>query len=262
MKTQTAPGIKQGVCRSASRRSIRGGEFSSRHGLAGLTFNELMIVISVAAVLAALAIFSTGTLVMRTKYSRVQEDHRVLTRALENYMMDYSNLPDSTGGLDSLERPTAYMAQIPGDPFHRGEKANYQYMRLDIPGIAFVLVSTGPDGDYDIPNELRGYTSLPKDEFGSVPVETLRVAGLRAQPQAVNSRPIDKEEAAFWSTLGLDGPPRDPSLEPEEKPETSAPEQATLAEFEEAILEYYLQNKSWSPDSSSTDGDIITVVRF
>ena len=221
-----------------------------------------MIVITEAAVLAALAIFSTSSLILRTKFSRVQEDHRVLTRALENYMMDYSELPASREGLESLERPTAYVGAVPGDPFHRGDRTDYLYLRPDLPGIAFVLVSTGPDGDYDIPNILRAYTDLPMDEFGNVPAETLRVAGLPPRTQTPAKEPLTRDEAAFWSTLGMDGPPRAPSApDAEEEPDASE-SMPSRQDFERSILEYYIKNKSWSPNNPTQDGDIITVVRF
>lgn len=110
-----------------------------------VTLFELIIVVLVTALLAVFFVLSTQFLVIRTKVSRVREEHRVLARALQNYQMDYNNLPSETNGLESLTAPTAYLARVPSDPFSDHEQQTYLYLNPDGNNQVYILVSAGPD---------------------------------------------------------------------------------------------------------------------
>jgi len=137
-----------------------------------VTLFELIVVVVVAAVLAVLLVLSTNFLVVRTKVSRVKEEQRVLVRALQNYQMDYSNLPTESAGLEALVAPTAYLASVPHDPFQRSEPdAAYFYFSPDGIGRSYAIVSAGPDGKLDVLQFLswaRGTQprAAPGSEFG------------------------------------------------------------------------------------------------
>lgn len=116
-----------------------------------VTLFELILVIVVAALLAVLLVISTNFLIVRTKISRVKEEQRVLVRALQNYQMDYSNLPGESVGLKALVAPTAYLASVPQDPFQtRGPAKQYFYFSPDGTGRTYAVVSAGPDGKLDV----------------------------------------------------------------------------------------------------------------
>ncbi len=105
----------------------------------------------VAAILAVILVLSTSFLVVRTKISKVKEEQRVLARALQNYQMDYSNMPTEQRGLDALTAPTAYLASIPADPFSRDQVTRtYLYFTPDGIGRSYAIVSAGPDGRFDV----------------------------------------------------------------------------------------------------------------
>ncbi|MEQ8822041.1 MAG: hypothetical protein RLY93_17535 [Sumerlaeia bacterium] len=234
-----------------------------------MTLFELAVVVTVAAVLAVLAVFSTGALVNRTKYSKVKEDHRVLTRALENYRMDYSALPGDVH-LESLERPTAYIGSLPEDPFaSQPGNASYVYLRPKIPGVAFVLISQGPDGDYDLPRDLAEAIGLVPARPG---VGSLGGGNSDLNPMAVESAALSVSESdAEVGETGSSG-----ALEPEEMERLgliaplTAEQKIQLAQ-ERAYnrqremnekLQRYMKTRNWTPTSTETDGDIITIVRY
>lgn len=119
-------------------------------GVDGVTLFELIVVVVVTAVLAILLVLSTNFLVVRTKVSRVKEEQRVLVRALQNYQMDYANLPRESSGLEALVAPTAYLASLPRDPFRSSEpNTAYFYFSPDGEGRSYAVVSAGPDGKLD-----------------------------------------------------------------------------------------------------------------
>lgn len=122
----------------------------AKTGADGVTLFELIVVVVVTAVLAVLLVLSTNFLVVRTKVSRVKEEQRVLVRALQNYQMDYANLPRESSGLEALVAPTAYLASLPRDPFRSSEPDTaYFYFSPDGAGRSYAVVSAGPDGKLD-----------------------------------------------------------------------------------------------------------------
>ncbi len=105
------------------------------------TLIELLIVVAIIAILAAIAVPNFLEAQTRSKVSRTLADMRSVATALEAYRVDYTRypkfsrlpqsftlpagpvsglsadtcLPSSTGG--GLTSPIAYMTSIPGDPF-------------------------------------------------------------------------------------------------------------------------------------------------
>lgn len=152
------------------------------------TLIELLIVVAIIAILAAIAVPNFLEAQVRSKVSRVKNDIRSMATAIEAYMVDANTYPDDTnatkaaaGSLDysrfsmsKLSTPIAYMTNgLLIDPF--ASKApgsnvatNYGYVNvgdaynrglltaigLTVPQIAKVrgfswsLASVGPDGKY------------------------------------------------------------------------------------------------------------------
>jgi type II secretory pathway pseudopilin PulG len=126
----------------------------------GMTMFELLVVVSVVMILAGFFFFSIHHLVVRTKLSRVQEEHKVLTRALQNYQMDYMDYPNNQQGLTALNNPTAYLASLPRDPFAGGPSKIYYYRHHPGGGYNYIIVSAGPDGDIDFLDYLAQVSQL------------------------------------------------------------------------------------------------------
>jgi type II secretory pathway pseudopilin PulG len=191
----------------------------SRHGI---TLFELGVVVTIALVLLALAFLSLRTLLVRTKVSRVREDQRVLSRAIENYVMDYSSLPSKEQGLVPLTRPTAYLGALPRDPFQGESGASYVYLSPNSSQIASVLISPGPDGDLDIPAELWPFISV----------------------RNIDSRLLPDVPSSFLRAGNA-----------------SAAGDKPMTDAQLAVLTTYINLAQFSPEKGN-DGDIITVVRY
>jgi competence protein ComGC len=114
----------------------------------GITLFEMLIVLTVTLILSLIFIYSTKHLVVRTKVERVKEEHRVLSRALQNYRMDYNDYPFH---LNNLNAPTAYISTLPKDLFVKNRQwKDYAYIIHPTEELQFILVSVGPDGDSDL----------------------------------------------------------------------------------------------------------------
>ena len=90
------------------------------------TLIELLIVVAIIAILAAIAVPNFLEAQVRAKVSRAKADVRSLTTALEAYRVDSTNYPATIlyygPGLISrlipLTTPVAYITSIPIDPFY------------------------------------------------------------------------------------------------------------------------------------------------
>lgn len=125
-------------------------------GLArAFTLIELLIVVAIIAILAAIAVPNFLEAQVRSKVTRAKADMRTLATALEAYVVDYNHYPPTGGPLTPsfldrlrpLTTPVSYVAALPSDPFPRATTS-----------WAGALV----DGD---PRDLFGY-NLGKDFAG------------------------------------------------------------------------------------------------
>ena len=122
----------------------------------GFVLIELVVVVTIIALLAVGAWVSSRYLVVTSKVARVKEEEKTLMRALSNYEIDYSTLPDDEIGLNALNAPTAYLASLPRDPF-APDRGTYRYIANPFSEFRYILISPGPDGEYDLdPVSLAG----------------------------------------------------------------------------------------------------------
>ncbi len=87
------------------------------------TLIELLIVVAIIAILAAIAVPNFLEAQVRAKVSRAKADMRTVATALEAYRVDFNRYPRSQG-IDIIEQrmaplttPVAYMTKIPDDVF-------------------------------------------------------------------------------------------------------------------------------------------------
>ena len=150
--------------------------------LNAFTLIELLIVVAILGILAAIAVPNFLNAQIKAKISRVYSDHKSLSLAIEFYRLDRGRPPHSImyGGLRvydfasrfiPLTTPTAYLGAIPTDPFpHRSSREldqsvdfkdqapgayAYGYFRADTSGPGgqynfgdhkWMVSSSGPDG--------------------------------------------------------------------------------------------------------------------
>lgn len=137
------------------------------------TLIELLIVVAIIGILAAIAVPNFLNAQIRAKISRVQGDFNMLRTALEMYHMDHNGYPRFTEGEGPARRlpntrryidlttPTAYISNPPMDPFavfnteddYEQWGAAYDYVTddTDNPGRTYghrwQINSWGPDHD-------------------------------------------------------------------------------------------------------------------
>jgi type II secretion system protein G len=97
----------------------------SRKNTLAFTLIELLIVVAIIAILAAIAVPNFLEAQTRSKVSRVKSDLRSLATAIESYAVDYGNVPANeqgftyvVKGMFMLTTPVAYMSSVDlDDPF-------------------------------------------------------------------------------------------------------------------------------------------------
>lgn len=155
------------------------GQRSTRRTTA-FTLIELLIVVGIISILAAIATPNFLEAQIRAKASRAKADMRTVATAMETYHVDNNHYPD-TYVLARWERffclttPVAYMTTVPKDPF-RDENRNegdpldwgprYGCYKLGatplIGPTRFAISSDGPDRDEDsVP--IKAYPGFSKE---------------------------------------------------------------------------------------------------
>ena len=103
------------------------------------TLIELLIVVAIIAILAAIAVPNFLEAQTRSKVSRAKADQRTLATAIESYTVDWNRCPQGIGelkkagcvgyvdlnatnwtSLGKLTTPVAYITSVPKDPFQVG----------------------------------------------------------------------------------------------------------------------------------------------
>jgi prepilin-type N-terminal cleavage/methylation domain-containing protein len=179
------------------------------------TLIELLIVVAIIAILAAIAVPNFLEAQTRAKVSRVKSDLRTLATGVESYQVDHNKPPAAVqfagnsnrvihGGISvngvavgSVTSPIAYLSSLPSDPFSTFISATVKGaapFAYDKPGFGFDSAGTYPNGPFTqkTPLETGFVVQLPTDA----------AAGLGANgPVTVQSREADATPLrwALWS---------------------------------------------------------------
>ena len=139
------------------------------------TLIELLIVVAIIGILAAIAVPNFLNAQMRAKVARVESEFKTITTAFEMYRLEESDLPrwNLLGWAQSWARfttPIAYLSMVPVDVFESKHKELfssshnwYEYSacwgRTPMKNLEdgktvenYVIVSYGPDGQDDTIN--------------------------------------------------------------------------------------------------------------
>ncbi len=103
-----------------------------KKSFAAFTLIELLIVVAIIGILAAIAVPNFLNAQVRAKCANTQADHRALSTAMESYHIDnnmYPPTPNTSGNLRfarlaKLTSPVSYMSSVPLDPFRKGIDPN------------------------------------------------------------------------------------------------------------------------------------------
>ncbi|MEQ9437359.1 type II secretion system major pseudopilin GspG [Hyphomonas sp.] len=128
---------------------------NSRSKDAGFSLVELLVTVSIMALLATAVVISVGPVLGKSRVDRARADIAALESGLEQYSFDMFNYPGADAGLDALKtppnndkvdqyRPGGYIKRIQQDPW-----GNDYYYAVPGPrsGGAYDVYSAGPDGE-------------------------------------------------------------------------------------------------------------------
>ena len=111
--------------------AARGGVYPRRATTAAFTLIELLIVVAIIAILAAIAVPNFLEAQTRSKVSRTKADLRSLATAVESYRVDnnkyykasfYQNLAQR---ITPYTTPIAYISSVPIDPCYQFSSTNF-----------------------------------------------------------------------------------------------------------------------------------------
>ena len=143
----------------------------SAHRTKAFTLIELLIVVAIIGILAAIAVPNFLNAQVRAKLAKVKSDLRSIAQAQDMYFLDTNTYPPesedniftgrrspSEAGLFFLTHPVAYMSSIPHDPFQDTAQARFEgtaaayetgvasvWNDNKMRHIAFCIFSRGPD---------------------------------------------------------------------------------------------------------------------
>lgn len=126
---------------------------TSRRHVAGLTYGEMLIVLVVFALLAAMFILSSKFALVKTRMSRVMQEQKMVAQAIGQFNADRGFVPSDQQGLNQLVRPYTYITQVPIDPFREtvNRRESYRYYSNISTDVKAFIISAGPDATYDLP---------------------------------------------------------------------------------------------------------------
>jgi prepilin-type N-terminal cleavage/methylation domain-containing protein len=110
------------------RARVIGRRFHSRRGL---SLGEMLVVLAVFLILAAIFFMSSRGVIVKTKVSKARHEMREIDGALNVYHTTYSKFPTEAQGVLELVGPQKSLSEEPRDPFEE-HGGGYQYYPIHI----------------------------------------------------------------------------------------------------------------------------------
>lgn len=148
------------------------------------TLIELLIVVAIIGILAAIAVPNFLNAQTRARVARAESDQKSIGTALEMYRMDQNGYPLGGAswavfGLDQLTTPIAYLSSIPKDPFEfkvQSTAGGFGFFPETVPNYVYFYAKGGsPDLSRDyflytgqIKNHNAGVQTVDKWQLRSI----------------------------------------------------------------------------------------------
>lgn len=126
-----------------------------RRNTSGFTIVELLIVVVVIAILAAISVVAYTNIQQRARDSVRQSDIKTLVKAIELFYTDNGNYPMANGWCTQPSNPpyaaafqaeiAPYLARVPRDPSFAGTHQDYIYRNLSEQGYYLYAELEGSD---------------------------------------------------------------------------------------------------------------------
>ncbi len=117
-------------------------KMSKRH-VSGFTMIEIMVVIAILGILAALVVPQIAGKDDKARVERAKSDIKAISSALEMYKLDNYSYPTTDQGLDAL-------VNAPGDAPNWAEPGYLRSTPKDPWGQEYIYISPGQSGPYDL----------------------------------------------------------------------------------------------------------------
>jgi prepilin-type N-terminal cleavage/methylation domain-containing protein len=177
-------------------------------GKQAFTLIELLIVVAIIAILAAIAVPNFLEAQTRSKVSRVKADQRSIATAAEAYAVDYNKYPPNRAvpqyRMDDVQfftTPVAYISSLPSDPFIPRQALpggtqikGFQYFNYDR------SIDLGPANTLTSWGVLVASVSGTRDIKGSCVKSYGPDAGKKLTPGPA----LPGDDGGEWAVFGLD----------------------------------------------------------
>lgn len=173
MKKQTDGNARQQVrnqhrVKEIDRTMNRTQPKRNRNKEAGFTLVELMLVVVILGILAAVVLPNLSGMSEKAKINAAKAQISTLETALDNFELDTGSFPTTDQGLQALvadpgiegwSRPYLRKKAVPKDPWNN----EYIYKREGERGVNFEVFSMGPDGQENTDDDIGNW--IAQDEL-------------------------------------------------------------------------------------------------
>ncbi len=130
------------------------------------TLIELLIVVAIIGILAAIAVPNFLNAQIRAKVSRVQADQNAYATAMESYFVDHGRSAIDNNRLYMLTTPVSYIAGLNPDPFAPAVAGRFGAIHFSDP--SYVIWSRTPqsDGYANLVGDFNIWTGYPNQWHG------------------------------------------------------------------------------------------------